>query len=230
MECVAQEFRQRWTRIFDSCLRAFVRAPSLSSVRVLFLASKALLAAPRREGKARAEAISRMFRMRFALWDAGDYAGLWTLAVTQKTAKAKDNKKPPGFKHNAHLVDCGLLLKAAARCTSRGVEPDSPEVFGQVKTLFPAPPSEIKERYPESAAVEVTPDELEKLILRTPCGLAPGPSGLRAEHLRTWRGRTPRVDEGVLDALTSITNVALGGYLPQELQTYLCGGFKGHGA
>ena len=32
------------------------------------------------------------------------------------------------------------------------------------------------------------------------------------------------MDEGVLVALTSITNLALGGYLPQELQTHLCGG------
>ena len=31
------------------------------------------------------------------------------------------------------------------------------------------------------------------------------------------------MDEGVLDALMSITNLALGGYLPQEMQTYLCG-------
>ena len=140
----------------------------------------------------------------------------WPLdfGATHKAAKTKDNKKPPGFKLITHLVDCGLLSKAVARLTSRGVAPDSPEVFGQVKTLFPAPPSEIKERYPEAAAVEVTPDELEKLILRMPYGLAPGPSGLRAEHLQTWRGRTPRVDEGVLVALTPITNLALGGYLP----------------
>ena len=71
--------------------------------------------------------------------------------------------------------------------------------------------------------MEVTATEVEKLILRTPCGLSPGPSGLRAEHLRTWKGHTPRVDE-VLEAFTTITNLALGGYLPQELQSYICGG------
>ena len=91
--------------------------PPLLSVRVLFLA---LLAAPRRGGKAQSEAISRMFRVRFALWDAGDYAGLWTLAVTQKTAKAKDNKKPPGFKHNAHLVDFGLFVEGGSPAHVKG--------------------------------------------------------------------------------------------------------------
>jgi hypothetical protein len=132
--------------------------------------------------------------------------------------------KPPGLNHVAHLVDCGLLSKAAARLSSRGIATDSPEVFEQVKALFPPAPAQKAASRPESEAVEVTAEELEKLILRTPCGLSPGPSGLRVEHLRTWQGRTPRVAEGVLAALTVITNQALCGYLPQELQSYLCGG------
>ena len=32
----------------------------------------------------------------------------------------------------------------------------------------------------------------------------------------SWIGKAPRVDEGVLDALTSITNLALGGYLQPQ--------------
>ena len=92
------------------------------------------------------------------------------------------------------------------------------------KARFRCTPPQKPVAHPESEAPEVTSAELEKIILRTSCALAPGPSGLRAEHLRTWRGRTPRVDQGVLTALTTIVNLALCGYLPQELQSYICGG------
>ena len=224
VEFLPPEFRHRWHGVLASCLRAFARSPSLLNLRLLFLASKALLAAPRRGGKARVEAVSRMMRERFELWDAGKYSELWDLVTKHNTAKVKPTGKPPAFNHIAHLVDSGLLSKAAARLSSRGIAADSPEMFAQVKALFPPAPTQKPVNRPESDAVEVTWEELEKLILRTPCGLSPGPSGLRVEHLRTWKGRTPRVDEGVLAALTVITNQALSGYLPQELQTYICGG------
>ena len=50
-------------------------------------------------------------------------------------------------------------------------------VFEQVKALFP--PAQKAVSRPESEAVEVTAEDLEKLFLRTPCGVSPGPSGLR---------------------------------------------------
>jgi hypothetical protein len=66
-EYLPPEFRHRWHGVLERCLRAFARSPSLLNLRLLFLASKALLAAPPRGGKARAEAVCRMLRERFEL-------------------------------------------------------------------------------------------------------------------------------------------------------------------
>ena len=119
-----------------ACIRA---EPLASNVAVAFSGLKN--PPPRRGGRARAEAVSRSMRARFALWDSGDYTALWDLVATQKPPKVRRGDKPPGFKHIAHLVDSGLLSKAAGRLTSRGVAPDSPEVFEQVKALFPPAPA-----------------------------------------------------------------------------------------
>ena len=162
MEFIPPDFRHRWMRVLEACLRSFARAPSLPSLSLLFLASKALLAEPRRGGKARAEAVSRTFRARFALWDIGDYTGLWELVRRKKPTKAKQGDKTPDFKQIAHLVDCGLLSKAAARLASKGVAPVCPEVFGQVKKLSPSSPPHKNANYPESAALEVTTAELHE--------------------------------------------------------------------
>ena len=73
-------------------------------------------------------------------------------------------------------------------------------------------------------ACEITSDELQNIILHMPRGLAPGPSGLRAEHLTSWKGRKPFVDPVILTPLTALVNLALSGALPATLQPFWCGG------
>ena len=66
---------------------------------------------------------------------------------------------------------------------------------------------------------------LRKVLLSTPTGLAPGPSGLRIEHLRTIiEDRRPSIEPALLESLTLLANAAVAGRLPLSLQPFLFGG------
>ena len=76
-----------------------------------------------------------------------------------------------------------------------------------------------------SPSVDVDDETLRKILLQTPKGLAPGPSGLRIEHIRAvMEDRKQGVEEGLLEAFTLLANSAISGRLPLSLQPYLCGG------
>ena len=227
LEHVPPEFKRKWFAILASCLREMVRRPSEEALLRLFLASKALLAQGRRGGRARAEATSRALRMRFALWDLGEYDQLWQMVAEGHSKKAqRSREQDTSAQYVAHLVDCGLLSKAAARMHSRGVAEVTPEVCSAMKRLFPPAPENAHEPLDCAAAMacEVTDQELQTIILRMPRGLAPGPSGLRAEHFTAWKGRKPFVESAVLAPLTALVNLALAGALPTKLQPFWCGG------
>ena len=61
--------------------------------------------------------------------------------------------------------------------------------------------------------------------MQTPKGLAPGCSGLRAEHLKAVLcDRNLELAAQALTLLTGFVNQSLNGYLPPDLQPCLCGG------
>ena len=220
------DVRRVWFPILSKCLNNLAECPTERNLTLLFLASKALLATPRRGGKARAEAVTRTFRARLHMWTQGQSGKLWTTVAKEhprKAARHLTTSLDAQLRKVARLVDDGLLSKAAARLCSRGIAEPSDSLFQKVQRLFPtaAPP-----RCPPavSAPFQATVDEVRKLVLTAPNGLAPGPSSLRFEHLRYFRGRKCVCDDSLVDALTRVVNCALAGDLAPELRPFLCGG------
>ena len=54
-------------------------------------------------------------------------------------------------------------------------------------------------------------------------GTAPGPSGLRGEHLKEARGRGEGRGASALCALTKLVNIMSAGKMPKEVAPFLCG-------
>ena len=180
------DVRRVWFPILSKCLNNLAECPTERNLTLLFLASKALLATPRRGGKARAEAVTRTFRARLHMWTQGQFGKLWTTVAKEhprKAARHLTTSLDAQLRKVARLVDDGLLSKAAARLCSRGIAEPSDSLFQKVQRHFPtaAPP-----RCPPavSAPFQATVEEVRKLVLTAPNGLAPGPSSLRFEHLR----------------------------------------------
>ena len=147
--------------------------------------------------------------------------------VKSEHAKKKPRKLSNPYDANLHkvarLVDEGLLSKAAARLCSRGIEEASPDLLQKVRNLFPAGSPPLCPPV-VTAPAQVTTEDVRKLILTAPSGLACGFSGLRFEHLRFFTGRKVTCELSVQDALTRVVNCALAGDLAPRLRPFLCGG------
>ena len=223
--------REEWTQLLVDCLRRLVSAPSITFLTELFFISKGLLASVRRGGKARMEAVARTLRSRLLLWKTGQFNELWQRLNddhrkrTSNEQRQEDKENEREAKRVANLVDQGLLSRAASQLCSRGLAPFTPATFAKVVQLFPPGPLPLKVDVPTAPSFEIQPKAMGKLIMKCPKGLAPGCSGLRAEHLKAvlCDRNLGRAGE-CLSGLTKFANLCVGGYLPPELQPYLCGG------
>ena len=175
VESLPSEQRREWTGLFVQELRRVVADPCMLALARLFLCTKVLLAAPRHGGRARAEAASRAFRARLALWKAGDLEELWRTTSLNRTAPQRQKPFTMNLRQIARLIDGGQLSRAAARLCSRGVAEPTAAVAEKIEALFPpAPPFTCP---PSGPAFETTLQDVRKAILTVPDGLAAGPSG-----------------------------------------------------
>jgi hypothetical protein len=132
--------------------------------------------------------------------------------------------------------------------TSNGIHAYTPEILAKVKALFiERRPRELDENMEEGASpsptplahasnsslatnsnspvdVEVPVDVLEKVLLECPAGLAPGPSGLRTDHIRQALSLNDAMKGRLLTSLTRITQRLVSGQCPTDIRKYLCGG------
>ena len=192
---------------------------------------KGLLASVRHGGKARAKAVSRILRNRFRLWQSGAIHDLWKRLHDDHKSRSPANKKydeqqlEREARRVAQLVDEGMLSRAAAQLCSRGLAPNNTETARKLSELFPQETYSLDEPPPHAPSFSIQPELVRKLILRTPKGLAPGCSGMRAEHLKALLlDRNSGLAAQALALLTTFVNDCVNGNPPTALQPYLCGG------
>ena len=80
-----------------------------------------------------------------------------------------------------------------------------------------------------SPQLTFTSAEVEKMVKKFRRGSAPGPSGLRPEHLRVCLQAAPWRRQRALQSLTSLVNCMTAGGVPSQVAPYLCGAHL-HGA
>ena len=233
IEYIPKEVREAWSGIFSTALVAFTAKPSIDSLTHLFLTSKVLLAAPRHGGSKRQEALIRLLQSRLLRWQANKIPELWRdtsreyqTRLLKKGKRARDGNPTASeeqkqmndadIRRVIHFVDNNLTSRACNLLCSRGVVADSAANRERISNLFPAPFQQLRSITVDSSDYSVDEARLLKLISNWPRGLAPGPSGLRAEHLRValqWGTSTKATAQSLIDLATQ----ALSGALPQEI-------------
>ena len=179
---------------------------------------------------------ARLVRERLRRWRAGEHAQLWLEAVD--LTKVPPKKKGRGGKQrqeektqeqrNAErattLAQDGQFTKALQALTSAGMAPPNRANF-----------EEMKEKHPEAQGPPLIPPttdlpqisfsqaEVEKAARRFRRGSAPGPSGLRPEHLLVTLQAAPGRRDRALQGLTQLTNTMARGGVPEEVAPYLAG-------
>ena len=120
-----------------------------------------------------------------------------------------------------------LARKACAALIEEPPVPYTPEAVREMKEKHP----DNRDRPEETAraanlrSVHTAPawtnDEMEKTIRSFPAGSAPGPTGLRPQHLKD--ALTPGLREELLRKMTRVAEILAAGKAPQTAKPWIAG-------
>ena len=201
-----------------------------------FIFQKVIL--PARRGMPQGDSCSqaKMVRDRLRRLRAGEYGKLWEeavglskvpkkvgrgrKAVTEKTQEERNAERA------VKLVQEGQYSRGLAALVSAGLAENSRATEEEMRRKHPQSqhPSTFKRTQPEVAQIVFSQKEVQDAVSSFRRGSAPGPSGVRPEHLKVAVKNSPpnRADQA-LGALTRLVNVMAAGKVPTEVAPDLCG-------
>ena len=141
---------------------------------------------------------------------------------TGKSAEKSQEKK--NSERAAGLVQEGQLSRAAKALVSRGLDQSSAGAKREMEQKHP----QVEVPMPPEAELNTPPitmssREVFEATRGFKAGTAPGPSGLKAEHLKEAKGRGEGRSAAALGALTRLVNLMAAGKAPVEATPYLFG-------
>ena len=173
------------------------------------------------------------YKDRVKRWFEGDFTGLWAEVIAEESkASHKLKKSNSSFNslrsNNAHCacraVQDGLFSKAIQALSSNGLAKATLEVRDELLMKHPqAPPPQLPVGTPPNTAQISDTIVLNCLKSFLP-GSAPGPTNLRANHLKeAILCPTPSRASSALQSISKIVNLLCSGQAPPDLMPHLCG-------
>ena len=213
---------------------------------LLYILARCVLKAQPRElgaaGRTAAHRVKEVCRR----WRSGEAAALWNEAKGEVQVQARRGRRrrpreeePTLEERNARkatsLIQEGQLSRAARALTSRGMDQTSPQALQEMRDKHPQREelAELAEDEEEEggqgeeqtvAPITISSREVYEAVRSFKPGTAPGPSGLRGEHLKEAKGRGEGRGAAALGNITRLVNSMAAGKLPKEVSPYLCGG------
>ena len=226
--------RGDWTRILSDALNGVLgNTESERHWSILFAAPKCILAAPKRGGSDHQRQTAAIIKQRAERWRKGEINELWmeASAPLEPRRKGRQNLTPaeqlPQADYNKRrclrLVQDGQYSRGVQSLSSRGIDQSSTEAFKamQDKHPFAAAPSPLATEPSPSLSLDVA--KVKKAIFSFKAGTAPGPSGLRAEHLKlALQAPTPARGDNCASILTNFVNLMASGKLPPSIAPFFC--------
>ena len=175
---------------------------------------------------------------RIKRWKEGEYRALWEEAIALQEApkqkKGRGKKKPEeeeisqevrNARRSHKLIIAGQYTRASQALVSPGLAEQSRSTVTAMTALHPQCPRIIPGDMESSTPpMRFSQEQVAKAIKTFKPGSSPGPSGLRAEHLKAAIKSAPaNRKEKALEAITKMVNVLAAGELPKEAATYFSG-------
>ena len=200
--------------------------------------ARAILPAGRGPREADAYSQARVVKERLRRWRGGEHKLLWEEAVqlTKQPKKKSKKRRKEGeveeedsqLKRNAEratvLAQEGQYTRALQALTSAGMASDTRATREAMKAKHPPARGEPQPApttdYPQ---ISFSQEEVEKAARKFRRGSAPGPSGMRPEHLTVILQSAPGRRNSAVQELTRLVTVMAGGAVPQNVAPYLCG-------
>jgi hypothetical protein len=197
-----------------------------------------------REGDAYSQ--SKVVRERLRRWRAGEVAELWeeAVALTQLRPRAKEKRRQAvegektlqerNAERATRLVQEGQYARGLQALASLGMAEATDDTAEVMRAKHPPAPPPLDPRAgstpsastspPSSPPLSFSQAQVKKASLSFRPGSAPGPSGLRPEHLRAaLKGAPPNRADSALAGLTRVVNLMAAGGVPACVAPYLCG-------
>ena len=234
---VPKGVRDMWATAFCEALTSLAADPHQTDAWCkLFMLPRCLLSSPPRGGRSHWRDTLKTVRTRIQKWRAGNFVELWEeVASANHSLKARlSRSSSSGSSPDAVLrsnvirarraVGDGQYRKALQSLSSAGLAQPSADVL--VEMLAKHPPS-ANPALPEDTPpppVQFSSEEVIKALKSFPAGSAPGPSGLRANHIKQ-AVLCPSPDRAgqALTSLTRFVNLLCSGNVPSEIVPHLCG-------
>ena len=179
---------------------------------------------------------ARIVKERLQRWRRGDYMALWEEAIKLTKPQQKKKKKGAGFqaeqsqeeqnaKRSTRLAQDGQFTRALQALCSSGLAEHSRATLQVMQDKHPAPlhPSTFQLQT-DTPQMTFTTAQVVKAISTFRKSSAPGPTGLRAEHLQcVMKTSAPNRVDKIADAVTGVINLMAKGGVPDAVAPFLCG-------
>ena len=209
----------------------------------LQIISKCILRAKGRGESQTAQSFAAEVKLRIQRWRQGEVGELWKEAVKavkaqKKGADKKGRRKKDRVaetaeekqtKQNAErstkLMQEGQFSRAAKALTSRGIDQHSEQAKAEMRAKHPTGrPTEIPAGDIPAPPIRISASQVKKAIKSFKKGTAPGPDGMRPEHLKealaaVAQNRSSRFQS----VLAALVNLLASGGVPEEVAPYLGG-------
>ena len=201
--------RSLWCKVLTKALAAVVRYNDLCSWQELLLLPQCVLNAPPRGGRKHAKAAAAYTLDRLRRWEDGDRILLWE-SRGRTSSKHRSLTTPERKDLATSLAREGFEGKACAALLADGLAPETAATVAALRALHPVQPDPVAPPLHElPPSPELMPDAVAKALQSFPSATAPGPSGLRVQHLREacWPGGR----DGLLVQLAGVVKLLASG-------------------
>ena len=214
----------------DIC-RTIVSDPlDLGSWVKFFMLARCILANPPRGGRSHWRDTQKAVRFRIAKWKAGQLLELWDDILVENNRlknifEKRTNSPVHGNIHRARrAVEDGQFRKALQTLSSAGFAPSSSDVYDAMLSKHPQSAPPPIPSTPVPPAIQVSELDVVRALQSFPNGTAPGPSSLRANHLKeAVFCPSPIKSDFALKGLMGVINLLAAGRAPRSIIPFLCG-------
>ena len=214
--------RHSWCQVVTRALAAVAHHNDQRSWQELLMLPQAVLCPPPRRGRKHIKAAAAFTLDRLQRWQQGERLQLWHTRHVPRSRRAG----PPTAAEKRDLATSlgreGFDRKACTALLSEGLLPPSADTARALEALHPVgtlPSTPAMHELP--LAPELAAELVARALREFPTETAPGPTGLRVQHLR--EACVAGSAEHMLTQLTAVVNILAQGRAPAAVAPVLAG-------
>ena len=226
--------RNEWAHLLTGLCFNIAHYPSrLVNWQLFFMLPRCILATPVRGGRTHWREVLKLVQSRIRRWKAGEIGELWSAMLEEgsRWSRRRRPKSPtPESQRHSNVrraklaTEEGQYRKALQALLSEGIATPSSSIVEEMLAKHPQAPVPSIPHDPPPPPPNISHDTVIRAIRSFPAGSAPGPSQLRAAHLKeAILCPSPVRAAQSIGALTSLVQKLSSGQVPAEVTPHLCG-------